>query len=290
MLTRPSPTSRGLGRFVSFRMGRWWKLTAAGPRAGACPLRRFFGGGDGEAEDASAPSRHTPAPRTGGAAVPPASAFGSVFTRPGPTSRGLPPAAFWGDGEAEDASAPSRHTPAPRAEARRLRLRDAAGRARWKMAYSRAGREGGFAGEGGGFGSRGWGNWGIGGFGDLGIWGFGNLGIRSLAWGQGSVSPRAAMLAPQAARAAAENKPLVRLVRKYASAHRRPPFPVPAIHPCCRPPRRRRGHGGFPARPIFRAAHPRCPPTPPFAPLCAFAPSHRIQFNVSSHIFPPVVL
>ena len=127
-------------------------------------------------------------------------------------------------------------------------------------------------------------------FGDLGIWGFGNLGIRSLAWGQGSVSPRAAMLAPQAARAAAENKPLVRLVRKYASAHRRPPFPVPAIHPCCRPPRRRRGHGGFPARPIFRAAHPRCPPTPPFAPLCAFAPSHRIQFNVSSHIFPPVVL
>ena len=26
-------------------MGRWWKLTAAGPRAGACPLRRFGGTG-----------------------------------------------------------------------------------------------------------------------------------------------------------------------------------------------------------------------------------------------------
>ena len=39
VFTRPSPTSRGLGRCVSFRMGRGRKQTAAGPRAGACRLR-----------------------------------------------------------------------------------------------------------------------------------------------------------------------------------------------------------------------------------------------------------
>ena len=39
MFTRPSPTSRGLGRCVSFRMGRGREQTAAGPRAGACRLR-----------------------------------------------------------------------------------------------------------------------------------------------------------------------------------------------------------------------------------------------------------
>ena len=39
VFTRPSPTSRGLGRCVSFRMGRGREQTAAGPRAGACRLR-----------------------------------------------------------------------------------------------------------------------------------------------------------------------------------------------------------------------------------------------------------
>ena len=39
VFTRPSPTSRGLGRCVSFRMGRGRKQTAAGPRAGACRRR-----------------------------------------------------------------------------------------------------------------------------------------------------------------------------------------------------------------------------------------------------------
>ncbi len=182
--------------------------------------------------------------------------FGSKQTHTCPTSRGPPPAFAWRS---------RARTLENGVFARGARRRVCGGRGRLRVER-------------------------MGELGDWRVWGFGNLGIRSLAWGQGSVSPRAAMLAPQAARAAAENKPLVRLVRKYASAHRRPPFPVPAIHPCCRPPRRRRGHGGFPARPIFRAAHPRCPPTPPFAPLCAFAPSHRIQFNVSLHIFPPVVL
>ena len=42
--TRPCPTSRGHGRFVSFRMGRFVYATAADPRAGACRLRRFWGG------------------------------------------------------------------------------------------------------------------------------------------------------------------------------------------------------------------------------------------------------
>ena len=254
MLTRPSPTSRGLGRFVSFRMGRWWKLTAAGPRARACPLRRL-GGGRGGGGCFGSKQTHT-RPTNRGAAVPPASAFGSKQTHTCPTSRGPPPAFAWRS---------RARTLENGVFARGARRRVCGGRGRLRVER-------------------------MGELGDWRVWGFGNLGIRSLSWGQGSVSPRAAMLAPQAARAAAENKPLVRLVRKYASAHRRPPFPVPAIHPCCRPPRRRRGHGGFPARPIFRAAHPRCPPTPPFAPLCAFAPSHRIQFNVSLHIFPPVVL
>ena len=40
METRARPTSRGRARCVSFRMGRWWEQTAAGPRAGACRLRR----------------------------------------------------------------------------------------------------------------------------------------------------------------------------------------------------------------------------------------------------------
>ena len=37
--TNARPTSRGLGRCVSFQMGRGRALTAAGPRAGACRLR-----------------------------------------------------------------------------------------------------------------------------------------------------------------------------------------------------------------------------------------------------------
>ena len=36
----PRPTSRGRARCVSVRMGRRWEQTAAGPRAGACRLRR----------------------------------------------------------------------------------------------------------------------------------------------------------------------------------------------------------------------------------------------------------
>ena len=40
METRARPTSRGWARCVSFRMGRRWEQTAAGPRAGACRLRR----------------------------------------------------------------------------------------------------------------------------------------------------------------------------------------------------------------------------------------------------------
>ena len=40
METRARPTSRGRARCVSFRMERWWEQTAAGPRAGACRLRR----------------------------------------------------------------------------------------------------------------------------------------------------------------------------------------------------------------------------------------------------------
>ena len=39
METRARPTSRGRARCVSFRMGRRWEQTAAGPRAGACRLR-----------------------------------------------------------------------------------------------------------------------------------------------------------------------------------------------------------------------------------------------------------
>ena len=40
METRARPTSRGRARCVSVRMGRRWEQTAAGPRAGACRLRR----------------------------------------------------------------------------------------------------------------------------------------------------------------------------------------------------------------------------------------------------------
>ena len=40
METRARPTSRGLARCVSVRMGRRCGQTAAGPRAGACRLRR----------------------------------------------------------------------------------------------------------------------------------------------------------------------------------------------------------------------------------------------------------
>ena len=43
MYTHPSPTSRGLGCFVSFLMGRTCVQTAASPRAGTCRLRRFWG-------------------------------------------------------------------------------------------------------------------------------------------------------------------------------------------------------------------------------------------------------
>ena len=39
VFTRLSPTSRGLGRCVSFRIGRGREQTTAGPRAGACRLR-----------------------------------------------------------------------------------------------------------------------------------------------------------------------------------------------------------------------------------------------------------
>ena len=41
-LTRPSPTSRGLGRCVSFLFRRQSVHTADGPRAGAVRLRRFW--------------------------------------------------------------------------------------------------------------------------------------------------------------------------------------------------------------------------------------------------------
>ena len=39
--TQTRPTSRGRVCCVSFRMGRWCVQTAAGPRAGACRLRRW---------------------------------------------------------------------------------------------------------------------------------------------------------------------------------------------------------------------------------------------------------
>ena len=42
METRARPTSRGRARCVSVRMGRRWEQTAAGPRAGACRLRRVW--------------------------------------------------------------------------------------------------------------------------------------------------------------------------------------------------------------------------------------------------------
>ena len=45
--THPSPTSGGLGCCVSVRLGQRWEQTAAGPRAGACRLRRLGGWGDG---------------------------------------------------------------------------------------------------------------------------------------------------------------------------------------------------------------------------------------------------
>ena len=47
MYTHPSPTSRGLGCFVSFLMGRTCVQTAASPRAGTCRLRRLGRQGDG---------------------------------------------------------------------------------------------------------------------------------------------------------------------------------------------------------------------------------------------------
>ena len=45
--TQTRPMSGGRVCCVSFRLRRRWEQTAAGPRAGACRLRRFFG--DGEA-------------------------------------------------------------------------------------------------------------------------------------------------------------------------------------------------------------------------------------------------
>ena len=44
--THPCPTSRGHGRFFAFLVGREREQTAAGPRAGACRLRRFLGDGE----------------------------------------------------------------------------------------------------------------------------------------------------------------------------------------------------------------------------------------------------
>ena len=51
--TRPSPTSRGLGRFVSFLFRRQSAYTADGPRAGAVRLRRSGDGRRGKTDDGS---------------------------------------------------------------------------------------------------------------------------------------------------------------------------------------------------------------------------------------------
>ena len=91
--TRPCPTSRGHGRFVSFRMGRFVYATAAGPRAGACRLR-----GGSAASQSLRRRADAPMPHEQGAWALRFVPNGAVCVCDGgrPTSRGLPPAAVLG--------------------------------------------------------------------------------------------------------------------------------------------------------------------------------------------------
>ena len=91
--TRPCPTSRGHGRFVSFRMGRFVYATAAGPRAGACRLR-----GGSAASQSLRRRADVPMPHEQGAWALRFVPNGTVCVCDGgrPTSRGLPPAAVFG--------------------------------------------------------------------------------------------------------------------------------------------------------------------------------------------------
>ena len=90
LVTQDRPTSRERSCFVSFLFRRQSAYTAAGPRAGACRLRRFWGRGDGENGGVSRKGDSQGSGLLSGCrpAVPAASAFGGVFTRPSPTSRG----------------------------------------------------------------------------------------------------------------------------------------------------------------------------------------------------------
>ena len=120
------PTSRGRVYCVSGRMGQGRALTAAGPRGRRCRqpepwLRvhapkpheqgawalRFVSDGAGEGVDGGRPAR---------AAVPPARAVGSVFTRLSPTSRGLGRCVSFRIGRGREQT-----TAGPRAGACRLR-------------------------------------------------------------------------------------------------------------------------------------------------------------------------
>ena len=92
--TRPSPTSRGLGCFVSFRMGRPCVQTATSPRAGTCRLRRFLG----ERKAVSSPTTAGVRPLLVGRAP------SARTTAPQETHRSRPAPCSWGG----SASNPSR--------------------------------------------------------------------------------------------------------------------------------------------------------------------------------------
>ena len=102
MYTHPSPTSRGLGCFVSFLMGRTCVQTAASPRAGTCRLRRLGRQGDGGHGGPAVPAAsslrrhvHAPKPHEQGAWVLRFVSDGADVRADGgkSTSRDLPPAA-----------------------------------------------------------------------------------------------------------------------------------------------------------------------------------------------------